>query len=166
MVDVPPKVYKLARLVVDIRQRTSASSLCVNTQSQYLPPIRRDQTTRTRSRSPPPSFSAARGNAKRLRPCQRKGCPTATSQGLALRWLLSSAPPPPHSLHFPQVHESVRNVSVLLETRVDPVNNHREEYVKQKGREHAHLTKALRTTPSTPCRRAAHMLPCHRGIDE
>ena len=49
--------------------------------------------------------------------------------------------PPPFS--SPQLHQSVRNVFVRLETRVGHVYNRHEEEVEQDGREHAPLTKAL-----------------------
>ena len=90
---------------------------------------------RTRPRSPPSSSSASRGIARRPRHCPRETCPKVASPGLALRQL-----PPPF---FPQVHESVHDVFVRLETRIGHVYNHREEYVKQEGREHAPLAKAL-----------------------
>ena len=45
----------------------------------------------------PPSSSAARGIARRPWHCQRKACLRAASPGLALRQLLTPAPPPPFS---------------------------------------------------------------------
>ena len=63
------------------------------------------------------------------------------SPALALWRLLSSALPRP--LVFPQMYQGVRDVFVLLETRVGHLNNSREEYAKQEGRVHVHLTKAL-----------------------
>ena len=94
----------------------------------------------TRPRSPPSSSSASRAIARRPWHRQHKACPKAASPRLALRQLL---PPARRPLFLPQVHQSVHDAFVRLETRGGHVYNRREEDVKQEGREHAPLTKAL-----------------------
>ena len=87
-----------------------------------------------------PSSSAARVITRRSRQRQLKTCPKAASPGLTLRQLLPPVPPPPF---FPQVHQSVHDTFVRLETRIGHVYSRREDDVEQEGREHAPLTKAL-----------------------
>ena len=60
------------------------------------------------------------------------------SPGLAFRWLL---PPPSRPCFFPKVHQSVHDVFVRLETRIDHVYNRCKKNVKQGGRKNAPLTK-------------------------
>ena len=49
----------------------------------------------------------------------------------------------PRLLFLPQVHESVHDIVVRLETRGDHVHDRREEDVEQEGRKHSPLTKTL-----------------------
>ena len=50
---------------------------------------------------------------------------------------------PPRLLFLPQMHQSIHDIFVRLETRVGHVCNRREEDVEKEGREHESLTKAL-----------------------
>ena len=49
----------------------------------------------------------------------------------------------PHPLFLPQMHQSVNDVFVRLETRVGHAYNRRKEDVEQEGRDHTSLAKAL-----------------------
>ena len=102
VIDVPPEVYELVRLVVHLtrcpyaeygglrhrlRAYTHDFSLCL----QYG-----ETKRRAHDHNHPHHLSQLLGGLRdRPRHRQRKACPVAASPGLALRQLLPPAPPPP-----------------------------------------------------------------------
>ena len=145
VVDVPPEVYELVRLVVHLARGLYAE--CGGGLRHPLRALTHDL-----------SLGLRYGEAKRrahdhdhlhhlpqllggLR--DDPGIISVSMPHSSVARTGSPAVASPCPLFLPRVHQSVRDVFVRLETRVGHVYNHREEDVEQEGSTHAHLAKAL-----------------------
>ena len=128
VVDVPPEVYELVRLVVHLARCLYAE--CGDGLRHPLRAHNHDHPYHL-----PQLLGGLLDNPGivhiKLAPKQRRQ-----------DWLSGNClPPPPRPLFLPQVHQSVHNVFVRLETPVGHAYNRREEDVEQKGREYAPLAR-------------------------